>query len=131
MARDSVSWPDLVRILGEEPARAFCAARGGLPTYVPKSPGPLLLTILDEFSAWSLCKHYGGSEIIPVMGPKRSQTLKERAIVLLESGMTELDVAIALKCHIRTVQGCAQAMRGGKPSRRVDAKNRGVARLPM
>lgn len=136
MARDSVSWPDLVRILGKPGAKDLCNAYGGLPLYVPKRPNEVLLFTLGEEAALELCKHYGGSEIIPVMGPSDVLTKKEMAIQLLSLGMTELEAAKemrrqGMRCCIRTVQDAAQAMRGGKPKLKVDAKNRGVARLPM
>ena len=143
MARDSVSWPELMRILGEAGAKDLCVAYGGLPLYVPKKPNEVLLFTLGEVAALELCKHYGGSEIIPVMGPSEAATVKEMAIQLLSLGMSELEVAVELRrqgmrCHIRTVQYAAEDMRGGRTKEdvrlkrgRVDAKNVGVARLPM
>ena len=136
MARDSVSWPDLVKIMGVDGAMDFCNAYAGLPVYIRKSPSDELLFILGEVAALSLCKHYGGSEIIPVLGPSRASSVKDVAIPMLESGMSELEVAKALRklgmrCHIRTVQGAAQVMNHGKKKEScVSTKNRGVHRLP-
>lgn len=136
MARDSVSWPDLVKMLGKDGAKDLCNAHGGLPLYVPKRPNDGLLFTLGEVAAMELCKHYGGSEIIPVMGPSDVPTKKEMAIQLLSLGMSELEAAKemrrqGMKCCIRTVQDAARAMRGGKLKARVSAKNIGVHRLPI
>ena len=129
MSRTSVSWPELVRVMGEEGARDMCMAHGGVPVYIGQRPSETLLFTVGEDAALALCKEYGGTEIIPPIGPRKGPTNKERAIQMLESGMSQLDVAIALRCHIRTVEYAAQIVSGGK--RRVDKKNVGVARLPI
>ena len=50
----------------------------------------------------------------------------------IRSGMTELEAALVLRCHIRTVQLAAQIMRRGRPKpKNILAKNVGVYRLPI
>ena len=131
MARESVSWPDLVRILGDDAARDMCLSFGGLPVYVGKRPSEKLLAAIGETAALELCRHYGGSEIIPAMGPKKKQTVKDQAVTLLASGISQLDVAIMLGCHIRTVQMVGEMMSCKTRRKRIDTKNIGVAPLPM
>ena len=136
MAREHLSWPELVRIMGEDGARDMCNSYGGIPVYVPKRPNDELLFNLGEEAALALCKHYGGSDVTAVLGPTKPDAVKDMAIPLLEAGMSERDVVIALRakgvvCVIRTVEYAARAMRGGKPKPRVNSKNTGVARLPM
>ena len=130
MSRTSVSWPELVRVMGEDGARDMCASYGGIPVYIRQSPSETLLFAVGEAAARAICKEYGGTEIIPPIGPRKGPTNKERAIQMLEGGMSQLDVAIALRCHIRTVEYAAQAINGGKP-KRMDTKNAGVVRLPI
>ena len=120
MARASVSWPELVRVMGEQAALDMCVNYGGRPVYIGKRPSETLLFAIGEHAALALCKEYGGTEIIPPIGPRKGPTNKERAIQMLENGMSQLDVAIALRCHIRTVEYAAQIVSGGK--RRVDKK---------
>lgn len=129
MARASVSWPDLVKIMGEPAALDMCVNYGGRPVYIGKRPSETLLFAIGEPAALALCKEYGGLEIIPPIGPRNGPSNKEKAIKMLEAGMSQLDVAIALRCHIRTVEYAAQIVSGGK--RRVDKKNVGVAMLPI
>ena len=136
MARDSVSWPDLVSLLGEEAAHDLCMAYGGLPLYVGRRPTEELMFNIGERAALTLCKQYAGNEIIPAMGPLKEPDIKALAIPMLESGMSQLEVARELRsrgvmCHIRTVQGAAQIMNQGRAKpRKVPAKNVGVYRLP-
>lgn len=129
MSRTSVSWPELVRVMGEQAALDMCVAYGGVPVYIGQRPSEALLVTVGEDAAKAICKEYGGTEIIPPIGPRKGPTNKERAIQMLERGMSQLDVAIALRCHIRTVEYAAKIVSGGK--RRVDKKNVGVAMLPI
>lgn len=131
MSRTSVSWPELVRVMGEQAALDMCVAYGGVPVYIGQRPSETLLCTVGEDAARAICKEYGGTEIIPPIGPRKGPTNKERAIQMLESGMSQLDVAIALRCHIRTVEYAAQAMNGGRRMRRKRDRFAGVARLPI
>lgn len=133
MSAQYVSWPDIEKILGTKNGKTFCHARGGLPTYIPQRPSEKLLSILDERAVLALCKEYGGSDIIPAMGPSEVQTKQELAIELLSQGMSELEAAEEMRrrgvrCCIRTVQGAKQILTGKKSKRK---GLEGVHRLPM
>lgn len=131
MSRTSVSWPDLVRVMGEQAALDMCVAYGGVPVYIGYRPSETLLSTVGEDAARAICKEYGGTEIIPPIGPRKGPTNKEKAIQMLESGMSHSEVAKALNCHIRTVEGAAKIIGTCRTRRRIDKKNVGVAMLPI
>ena len=96
----------LVELVGETEAEKIIQAR---LLFIPNKPSARMLEVMSVGSALTLCKEYGGGDILFASSTIRKRD-KERIIELLEEGLSQSQIMIEVGCSLRHVQSVASSI---------------------
>jgi len=110
---DTISYSDLVSLIGEAKALALSKDRGGRALYIPSpdrlGPTSPVVVLVGVDAATILARRYGGADIDVPLGPGRRARIWE----LREGGRSVAAIAGEMRCTERTVYNI---LAGPRPS---------------
>lgn len=95
-----------------EAVGSLLAQWGGLPLFVPRSPGPEhpIVAIAGPELARLLASRYGGERVnMPIGQAFRRELLRREVFALKRAGLNHVQIARRLSLHLRWVQRIASA----------------------
>ncbi len=118
---------DIAAIAGEEAARRVAGTVGGTQVYIPPHPGPdhWLSQLVGHEAACKIADHFTAG-----VGPLRLEiplgdtgfiaSAQARCDAMLAAGLSERDIALALRYTTRTVRRRRARLKGLRDSRQGD-----------
>lgn len=95
MSAYSISWPELVDLIGHEAATALCQHYGGLTKYVPAdSKRGDLRKLIGQAAADTLASMHGGETLELPNRVNKPEPKKPQILRLLEGGLSVRQVAM-------------------------------------
>lgn len=99
MGGQSITWEEIVEVVGEDAAQALGRKWGGVSKYIPSSPRRGgLPELLGPEAAQALAARFGGSTLMIPNTTRRKQPKKVRIIELIAAGWSTRRIALKVKC---------------------------------
>ena len=98
MGGQSITWEEIVEVVGEDAAQALGKRWGGVSKYIPSDPrrGGLPELLASE-AAQALAERFGGSTLMIPNATRRKEPKKTRIIELIEAGWSTRRIAMKVK----------------------------------
>lgn len=99
MGAESITWEEILEIVGPEAAAALGKRYGGVSKYIPRDPtkGKLSKNVGLE-AAKALSARFGGSTLMFPNTTRRPTPKKVRIIELIEAGWSVRRIAMRVRC---------------------------------
>lgn len=98
MGAETVTWTEIVEVVGEDAAEALGRKWGGVSKYIPsdyRRGG--LPELLGPEAAQALAARFGGSTLMVPNAARRKEPKKTRIIELIEAGWSTRRIAMKVK----------------------------------
>jgi DNA-binding NarL/FixJ family response regulator len=99
MSADSITWRELLEVVGPEAAQALGKRFGGVSKYIPRDHRRGgLLELLGPEAAQALAERFAGSTLEIPNETRRPTPKKVRIVQLLEAGWSIRRIAMRVRC---------------------------------
>lgn len=99
MGSQSITWEEIIEVVGQDAAQVLGRKWGGVSKYVPSDyrRGDLC-NVLGPEAAQALAERFGGSTLMIPNTTRRKEPKKTRIVQLIEAGWSARRIAMKVRC---------------------------------